>query len=255
MTDPLFSTRLVGEGPEKIIAVHGWMGDHRLYDPLADFIDGARLTFAFPDCRGYGTRADVAGAMTVEEIAADVRALAADLGWDRYHVLGHSMAGMAAQRLLLDAPEVASAMLLAPVPASGARIDDERRALLTAALTDPDQRLALIDANTGGVRSREWLRALRDLSVSGTRPEPMRAYMASWTGQGFAADLVDRVLAPVSVLIGALDPGSPEARVRDVYATLLPHARINVLHDTGHYAMREEPKQLVEAIERHLAAV
>lgn len=252
MSDPLFSPRLVGEGPEKVIAVHGWMGDHFLFDPLADLIDGDRLSVAFPDCRGYGARIDVTGSMTVEEIAADVRALARHLGWNRYHVLGHSMAAMAAQRLLLDAPEVASAILLAPVPASGARIDDARRALLTAALTDPVQRLALIDANTGGVRPQDWLRTVRDLSIAGTRPDAMLAYMASWTGQGFASALAGRVLAPVSVLIGALDPGTPDSRVREIYAHLLPQARIDVLAGTGHYAMQENPALLLEAIERHL---
>lgn len=250
MTDPLFSTRVVGDGPTKIIAVHGWMGDHRLFDPLCDLIDGTRLSIAFPDCRGYGARADVAGAMTIEEIAGDVRALAARLGWDRYHVLGHSMAGMAAQRLLLDAPEVASAMLLAPVPASGARIDDARRTLLAAALTDPERRLALIDVNTGGVRPAEWLRAVRDLSLEGTRARAMMAYMASWTGPGFAEELADRVLAPVTVMIGERDPGTPEARVRETYGALLPHARVEVLPQTGHYAMQENPELLLAAMER-----
>lgn len=46
MTDPLFSTLVVGDGPEKLIAVHGWMGDHRLFDPLRDLIDGTRLADA-----------------------------------------------------------------------------------------------------------------------------------------------------------------------------------------------------------------
>lgn len=162
------------------------------------------------------------------------------------------MAGMAAQRLLLDAPEVASAMLLAPVPASGARIDDARRALLTAALSDPEQRLALIDVNTGGVLPAEWLRSIRDLSLEGTRAEAMLAYMASWTGVGFADELRDVVLAPTSIIIGERDPGTPEARVRETYAALLPHARVEVLPRTGHYAMRENPEILLAAIEHHL---
>ncbi len=250
--DPLFNTTVIGNGPTRIIAVHGWMGDHRLFDPLYALIDRAEWTVAFPDCRGYGARKDIAGAMTVEEIAADVLSLADHLGWARFHVLGHSMAGMAAQRLMIDAPDrIESAMLLAPVPASGARIDDARRGLLKAGLVSPEMRLALIDANTGKVRDKYWLRSLCRLSITGTRPEVMEAYMASWTGEGFAEALRGN-LCPTSIVIGDLDPGTPQEKVQATYDDLLGKYRIEVLARTGHYAMQESPLALVKAIYHHL---
>lgn len=251
-TDPLFSSKTVGYGPQKIIAIHGWMGDHHLFDPLHPLIDEEKWTVCFPDCRGYGERRSVEGDMTVEEIAADTFALADHLGWTQFHVLGHSMAGMAAQRLMVDAPDrLLSAMLLAPVPATGARIDDARRELLLKALSDPATRLQLIDVNTGKVRDQSWLEELRDLSLSGTNPEAMARYMSSWTGQGFA-DVLQGNTCPATVIIGRLDPGSPEERVREVYGELLGNAQVDVLEGTGHYAMQEAPGLLLETIKGHL---
>jgi len=45
--------KMIGTGPEKVIAVHGWFGDHRAYAPMLDLLDQSRCTWAFPDipCR------------------------------------------------------------------------------------------------------------------------------------------------------------------------------------------------------------
>ncbi|MFF7163130.1 alpha/beta fold hydrolase [Streptomyces sp. NPDC008086] len=56
------------------------------------------------DCRGYGEAMDTPGTYTMEEVAADALAVADDLGWNTFSVIGHSMGGKAAQLMLLDAP-------------------------------------------------------------------------------------------------------------------------------------------------------
>ncbi len=250
--DPLLTTPILGTGPEKLIAIHGWMGASDLFAPLHEHIDGRRWSVCFMDCRGYGARRSVPGEMSIEEIASDALGLADHLGWGRFHLLGHSMAAMAAQRLMIDAPDrLASVVLLAPVPAGGARIDAARRERLLAATTDPAVRLELIDANSGSVREREWLERLRDLSLAGTAPEAMTRYLDSWTGPGFAAELRGNA-RPATVIIGSLDPGTPEGRAREVYGDLLASVRFEVLDGLGHYAMREDPRALAAALGRHL---
>lgn len=251
MADPLAATPVIGHGPRRLMAVHGWMGDAQLFAPWAALLDPARYTLACMDCRGYGSRRAVAGRFDIAEIAGDLADLARLLGWADWHVLGHSMAGMAAQHLLLGAAP-ASVLLLSPVPAQGAVLDKARRALLRQALSDPAARLRLIDANTGGVRGDAWLQELRDLSLAGTDPDVMRAYLASWAGPGFAAALRG-TRRPASVILGALDPGTPADRFRDLFADLLPGAPLVVLPDTGHYAMRESPGPLWAAVDAHFA--
>ncbi|WP_223565193.1 alpha/beta fold hydrolase [Agrobacterium tumefaciens] len=248
MTVNVSPAQVVGIGPIRIIAVTGWMGDHRLFEPFLPIIDKERYSFAFLDARGYGSRIQEDGPYTVEHIAADVVACADQLGWDRFHMIGHSMAGMSAQRLAIDIPErLLSAVLLAPVPASGAKIDDQRRELLMAAVRDPDARKKLINANTGGIRSDDWLERLRDTSLAGTRPDVLEAYMASWTGEGFA-DEIQNARVPVRVIVGEKDPGAVPERLRETIGSWFPDFELRVLKGCGHYPMWEEPAIFYEAL-------
>jgi len=94
----------VGSGEHHVLALHGWFGSARGWGSLPDYLDGAAYTYVFMDLRGYGGRQQVAGDFTMEEAAADGLALADELGWDRFSVIGHSMSGQAIQHLLLQAP-------------------------------------------------------------------------------------------------------------------------------------------------------
>jgi pimeloyl-ACP methyl ester carboxylesterase len=248
MPETIEPSKVLGRGPIRLIAVAGWMGDHHLFDPMLPFFDDQQFTVALLDARGYGSRRNVAGPFTIEQIAEDMLACADGLGWDRFHVLGHSMAGMSAQRIIVDAPQrIVSAILVAPVPASGARIDQDRWNLLVTATTDPDARKRLIDVNTGRVQADDWLSTLRDVSVAGTRPDALQAYMLSWTGPGFQEEIRD-VTVPVHVAIGRLDPSASESRLRDSIGSWFGTIEFSVLEGCGHYPMWERPKDFYHAL-------
>lgn len=241
--------RLVGSGPRKVIVVHGWMAGSALFEPLHEHLDVERFTYAFMDCRGYGERRHVPGPYSVEQIAEDMLALADALEWRIFSVLGHSMAGMAAQWLMASAPQrLAPVVLLATVPASGAVLTVERRTLLGEAMQDADARRALISANVGHRRPRSWLDTLLALSLDTTCPQAMQAYLESWAGDGFA-ERMQGVSVPTLVLVGEHDPGSTGAGMNATVMAWLADARLTVLEDVGHYPMCEAPAMLARAIE------
>ena len=110
----------LGNGPEHVLVMHDWNGDHTTYDATAAYLDGSAFTYAFVDLRGYGKSRDISGDYTVAEVAADCLAVVDELGWQRFHVMGHSMTGMATQRIALDAgSRVKSAIAVCPVSAAG----------------------------------------------------------------------------------------------------------------------------------------
>ena len=58
---------IVGWGARRVIALHGWFGDHRVWAPMVPFLDRDKFSYAFPDFRGYGMSRSIAGAHTIKE--------------------------------------------------------------------------------------------------------------------------------------------------------------------------------------------
>ena len=52
----------IGNGPAKVLVIHGWFWDHRVFTPMFDALDRGLYTYAFVDIRGYGRSRDIAGA-------------------------------------------------------------------------------------------------------------------------------------------------------------------------------------------------
>jgi pimeloyl-ACP methyl ester carboxylesterase len=72
-----------------------------------------RYTVVWIDNRGIGQSALVSGELTIEDMAADVLAVADAEGLERFHLAGHSMGGLIAQQVALTArARVASLSLL-----------------------------------------------------------------------------------------------------------------------------------------------
>jgi pimeloyl-ACP methyl ester carboxylesterase len=207
----------------------------------------------FPIAAGMARR-DEAGPWSLDAVAAEVRTVADRLGWARFHVIGHSMGGKVAQRLLIDLPgRVASVVLLAPVPASGVRLDAARRALLRRAIAETEARRDLIDANTGRTRPADWIERVLQLSLCSTRPEALADYLESWSGWDFSRD-VRAVEVPVQIIVGDLDPTAPLNRMQETILRWYPHATLHRLPGVGHYPMIEVPDALCRLISGHLDA-
>jgi pimeloyl-ACP methyl ester carboxylesterase len=69
-------------------------------------IDGLRdrYTLAAPDNRGIGGSTLGPGPLTIEDMAADIIAIANAEGFERFHLAGHSIGGLIAQEVALRTP-------------------------------------------------------------------------------------------------------------------------------------------------------
>ncbi|MEV4202297.1 alpha/beta fold hydrolase [Micromonospora globbae] len=242
----------VGHGPRRVLALHGWFGSARGWGWLPDLVDVERFTWAFLDYRGYGARAGVAGEYTLAEISRDALDLADSLGWDRFALVGHSMGGSAAQRVLADAPERVDRLVgISPVPAGGVPFDLQSWALFDGAAANPDNRRAIIDLTTGNRLSRRWLDEMVRFSLDHSTPEAFGAYLTAWA----RTDLTDEVKGspvPALAVVGAHDPALGADMMRETWMRHYPNARLEVLANAGHYAMYETPVRLATVVEEFL---
>lgn len=246
---------VVGTGPHKVIALHGWFGDKGGWGPIGDLLDGETFSYAFMDYRGYGGSRDVEGEHTIAEIAADALWLADELGWEQFSLLGHSMGGKAIQQVLADAPDRVRALVgISPVPAGEVPFDAQGWALFSGAADSPDNRRAIIDLTTGNRLSGRWLDQMVAYSLEHCDPKAFGDYLTSWA----KTDIHQRIAGstiPALVIAGDHDPALGPQVMRDTWLRWYDNVRLEVLSDAGHYGTYEAPVRTVSLVEDFLRAV
>lgn len=244
---------MVGHGPIHVIALHGWFGSSSAWRPFAEVVDRQRFSYAFMDYRGYGEKRHVAGDYTMQEIAADTLALANELGWERFSLLGHSMGGKAIQHVLADAPQrIERLVAVTPVPASGVPFDTASWDLFASAAIRREARAAIIDASTGARLSKAWIEKMVEHSLAHSTPKAFASYLPAWAQGDFSAEVAGNPV-PIQVIIGQHDAGLNEEVMRATYLRDYPNAQLEVLANAGHYPMDETPVALATAVERFLS--
>ncbi|OXI81919.1 alpha/beta hydrolase [Burkholderia sp. AU33423] len=240
-----------GTGPECVMVLHDWLGDHTNYAALLPCLDEAAFTYVLVDLRGYGESIHLTGACTVDEISADCLALADRLGWPRFHVIGHSMTGMVTQRLAADAPSrIRSAIAVCPVSAAGNRLNDDARAFFASTTVNDDAFLRLVRFVTGGLSAR-WADVKLRQNRARVAPDCRLAYLDMLTDTDFVDDirgLDTRFL----VIVGDKDPGLDAAAMQATFLAWHPNARLVTIPNCGHYPMQECPPYFAMIVEDFL---
>lgn len=241
----------LGHGPIPVLVLHDWLGDHGSYDAVMPWLDGQAFTYVFADLRGYGQSIALAGACTVEEIAADCLALADRLGWQRFHIVGHSMTGMITQRLAADAPSrIASAIAVCPVSAAGNRLGPEALAFF-ASTTEDDEALRRLFRHVSSGLSDGWADAKVRHNRATVAPACRRKYLDMLVTADFV-DAVRGIETPFLVVVGDRDPGIDAQAMQGSFLAWHPNATLHVIAHCGHYPMQECPPAFAALIEDFL---
>ena len=244
---------VVGDGGHHVIALHGWFGSARSWGTFPEYVDRSAFTYAFMDYRGYGGSRDVAGEHTMDEIAADTLALADELGWREFSLVGHSMGGMAVQRVLAEAPDRVRRLVgVSGVPATGVPFDEQGWGLFSGAAGNRENRYAIIDLTTGNRLTKVFVDGIVQDSYDSSTVEAFGAYLDAWAKTDFS-DRVKGLETPVLAVVGEHDPALSADVMRQTWLALLPNAELEVLPNAGHYAMFETPVHLATVVEGFLS--
>jgi pimeloyl-ACP methyl ester carboxylesterase len=249
-----------GDSGEPLVLVHGYTGDITDWrHQLPEFSRTHRVLAM--DHRGHG-RSEAPkdrSSYTIEQMASDVEALIDQVGFDRYHLLGHSMGGAIVQEIALRSLQRLLSLTL------------EDTSFKFAMMADPEvedwwkTRMALAEAGKMAeladlpppVPPPPHMPAERleetNVRLSNMSPD---AFIGAWQGLVGWRGTKDRAAAistPTLVIYGDLDtPALVEACKR--LAELIPNARVEVIPETGHSPQQERPELFNRALRRHLEA-
>jgi haloacetate dehalogenase len=123
-----------GKGPP-LLLLHGFPQTHVIWHQLADRL-AEHFTLVMPDLRGYGDSSKPAGEAdhanySKRTMAADMLAVMAQLGHDRFQVCGHDRGGRVAHRLALDHPDAVRKLMLLDIAPTLTMYDGTNQAFAT----------------------------------------------------------------------------------------------------------------------------
>ena len=239
---------LHGDTGEPLVLVHGYTGDITDWrHQLPAFSQSHRVLIV--DNRGHGASDAPADrdAYAIQHMAADVQALTRELGFDRFHLLGHSMGGAVVQEIALESPErLLSLTLYGTADGFGEtfqnpvmqawrdwrfRVAEEQGMHAVSQVTSPFPPPPHMPAE----RLEETRARLAAMSVD--------AFIGAWNGlsewQG-THDRAANIGLPTLVIWGDLDTGFIiEASKR--LANAIPKAETAVIPECGHSPQFERP--------------
>jgi 3-oxoadipate enol-lactonase len=228
--------------------------DFRIWDEVVALLsrDFAMLLYDF---RGHGLSEQGAAPYRMEDHAADLAALMDALGIREAVVCGVSIGGVIAQALYARAPQRVRALVLS----------DTAHKIGDAAFWNA--RIAAIRA--GGIESiadtimerwfsREFRRSSPAFSAYRTMlcRQDVEGYIASCTAlreADFTA-AAGRIKIPAICVVGDQDGSTPAALVQ-IFATLIPGARCEIIAGAGHLPCIEQPAAFAALVRTFVAGL
>jgi 3-oxoadipate enol-lactonase len=251
--DDLVDFELFGNGSEKVVMLHDWLGDRSNYDPARPYLDTDKFTYAFVDLRGYGGSKNMAGKFTADEAAADAIAVADKLGWDKFHIVGHSMTGMVVQRVAANVPgRIKSLVATSPVSAAGMQVDDKTLGFFKAVTTESEAATQAIGLLTGNRLSAKWAAFKVDRAMNTSTAAARLGYLDMFNATDFSSEVAGLKI-PMLALLGQNDiPAFQTESIKRTFGSWYPNLSIIVSPNAGHYSMQETPAFYASAIEAFL---
>ena len=258
-----------------ILILHGGPGfDHRMFgdylDPLAD--RGYRLVFV--DKRAQGRSAPAPPeSWTLQQMAADVTALAGTLELDRYAVLGHSYGAFVALQNAVDFPGMAAQTIVSSGVPSSSYLDVVEKNLAAFAPVELRERVAAswdaeATVETPGEMGQLWLDQApfhfadpldpriddynRRSAGAFLTPEVLRHLAAEEYGGIEVEDRLGEIPQPVLVLAGRADR-TCSVEAAETMAKGIPTSELVIFERSGHMTFVEETDAYLDAVNRFLS--
>lgn len=251
-----------GSGPATpLVLIHGFTGGRIDFADVIDDLAADRRVVIW-DHRGHSdsTNTGDPDSYTFDLLVADAVAALDALGLDRFHLLGHSMGGVVAQRLTLEHPDrVASLILMDTLAEAGSAIPQSwiDKFVAIGRAEGMGKVADTMDAVTTGTsvaleadrpriaaRNRHKLVNM-DVEAFGALARELRTFDA-------LLPRLSQIACPTTVIVGELDVNLRDQS--DAIAAAVPGADLVVIDGAGHCPQEERRDAWLAAVRRHLAA-
>ncbi|MEX2225206.1 MAG: alpha/beta hydrolase [Dehalococcoidia bacterium] len=246
-----------GESGEPLVLIHGYTGDITDWRHQLPVFSKTHRVLVM-DHRGHGKSdapADRA-CYTIDALADDVEAVVAHAGFERFHLLGHSMGGAVVQEIALRSPQRLISLTLHDTSYrfAATRSEAVKNWIAARNLIAARQGMAAVASLPGitkppphmsAERKAEEKERLARMSVDGFLG--CGSALATWEG---VKERAHQVAAPTLVIYGALDIALVEASKR--LAATIPNATLVEVPEAGHSPQYERPELFNAALRAHL---
>ena len=256
-----------GEGDRPFLLVHGFTGSRDDFREVLPPLARRGRTLAL-DLRGHGgtTNPGDPAAYGLGILKDDVVGFLDALGIERCDLLGHSMGGMVALRLVLEHPErVASLVLMDTSP--GPVHPKARGWFETAGRIAREQGMKVLFGLSRQVAGRDPNRppaAEKPIRRMGEEPwwERIRAKLEAMDPVAFSElgvmlaghegvePRLGEIACPTTIVVG--DQDAPFRKPSEVMEAGIPGAKLFVIEDAAHSPQFESPEEWLRIIEGHL---
>jgi len=252
----------VGSGGRPFVLVHGLSGSR---DDFADVLEplGALGRTLVLDQRGHGGSSNPGEGYTLDQLTADLAGFLDATGVERCDLLGHSLGGMVALRLVLAQPERFASLVLMDTAARSHvsmsrwiphaigvitriiparwiwRLARANRRRLPEPMRRAEQEMG---------RERYWER-LR-VKLEAMDPTAFDSLMRAALEQQSQSHRLNEIRCPTLIMVG--DQDEPFLEPSHEFADRIPGAKLVVIEDSHHSPQIEAREAWLDAIRMHL---
>jgi len=263
-----------------LVALHGGPGFTRYpLRPLSDLSDERQVVIY--DQLGCGSSeidrsAQVNELWTIERHVEELEAVVSHLGFEHFHLFGHSWGTiLAVEYALKYQNKVESLVFSSPCISIPMWVEDSKK--LRKLLSKEDQRALLIGEQLGEYGGKDYLQAVEayyDKHVCKINPKPelmeragreacAEVYLSMWGPNELtllgslkdydACQKLKQLNMPVLYICGRDDEATPETS--EYYSSLTPRSDCVILENSSHACFFEEPEELVNVLRKFMLDV